>query len=192
MIRFKIIMLAIIILLAGCSSIPISTMYKMRNFNPGTVEPQLLVIAVRAPKALMFRKGDVVVDYSYKSPDVNFERHYLVEISTSYAIPVELKEDTLSGEYITVLHLSKEDALDMATKQQLVKEYRAKGDNEGVGYFSFSLKSSCRVKDVPLNDFLVNVYLKFEKVKFHPFFVDLDVRELKGMDIIINSIPVCD
>ncbi|MBE8167814.1 MAG: hypothetical protein HAW66_05575 [Shewanella sp.] len=82
--RLNLVVLAgITMLIAGCSNIPLSTMYKMMTMDPLDVDPRQLVVAVRVPEGIKVRDGDIIINFSFqtKQPDVNFKHKFLVQVN---------------------------------------------------------------------------------------------------------------
>jgi len=193
---FKIILvIAFMTLITACTTIPLSTMYKMRNFSPLTVDPQQLLVAVRVPAGMKVRDGDIVIDFGFKTPkpEANFKHQFLVQVNPDYPIPEKLKEDIQDNEHISVLQRSKEDALKMIQAQQAVKAYRENHD-DGTGSFGLKIESACRDEGFSQKNALLNIYIKLKDDEdFFVFIQDMDLTTLdNGDQDAFDKIPHCD
>lgn len=193
----KMLLLAgVLVLLTACSSIPLGTMIKMVRLNPLDMDPQQLVVAVRAPEGLKVRDGDVVIDFSFRTgdPDTSFNHQFPVMTNDDYVVPDSLRKDLRENEHITVMQLSEEDALTMYNAQQAVKEYRRNNtDGAGAGNIDLRLVSACRDNNFSWGGSTLNVYLKTEdEESFFLFLRNMDVTKLNDdIQNDINNLPNC-
>jgi len=184
------ILVAATLLITACTSIPLSTMYKMMNFSPLEFDPRELVVAVKEPRGMKVRTGDLIVDFAFKAKEEkdSFKHRFLVQVNPNYQLPPELAKEVLRGDNMTILQLSKEDALTMYNGQQAVKKYRENSD-EGVGRFGLKVESACRDENFSINDSKLNMYVKLEKDE--EFFIFTEDLELVDMSGALEKIPSC-
>lgn len=182
-------------LLASCSNIPLTTMMKLMNLNPLKTDPEQLVVAVKTPKGVDVRDGDIVIDFSFRTddPDVSFSHNFPVIINDNYVIPDNLKEDIEDNEKITIMQLSQQDAQTMYKGQQAVKDYRRKHENGGAGSMNVRLVSACRDNSFSWSNSELDVYLKTQDDEdFFLFLEDMDITKLEGdIQRNIHAIPDC-
>ncbi|WKE65637.1 hypothetical protein PVT67_18565 [Gallaecimonas kandeliae] len=173
---------------------PISTMLMMVRTNPLDIDPQQLVVAVRAPDGIDVRGGDVVLDFNFMTddPKVSFKHRFFVKVNKNYVVPEELKEETSEHQHLIILQLSPEDALTMHKAQQAVKDYRL-NHKGGAGSMDLEVISACRDKNFSWKNSTLNVYAKLKKGDdFSLFFENLNVTELNSdLQSNIASIPYC-
>src|SRR5881296_1838187 len=50
---------------SGCGHMPLSTIYQLRNFDPRTLDPAVLRVAVRVTDAMELRSGGVKLAVAY-------------------------------------------------------------------------------------------------------------------------------
>ena len=184
------ILVAATLFISACTSIPLSTMYKMMNFSPLEFDPRELVVAVKVPHGMKVRTGDLIVDFGFKAKDVkdSFKHQFLVQVSPNYQLPPELAKEVSLGDNMTILQLSKEDALTMYNGQQAVRKYRENSD-DGAGSFGLKIESACRDENFSINDSKLNIYVKLEKdEEFFIFTQDLELVDMSGA---LEKIPSC-
>jgi hypothetical protein len=172
--------LMIICVVSGCSSIPLTTMYKMMSVNPLELEPGEIVVAVQAPNGIVINNNDVVIKFNFKTNDPNysFEHEYFVKVNDQYVLPDELRQKSNIDSKFFILQLNKNDALKMLHGQDIVKKYRI-NNSDGAGSFNLSVESACKNTQFSNNNNEVNVYLKLnDNDDFFTFMEDLNVLEL--------------
>ncbi|GAA61158.1 hypothetical protein P20652_3034 [Pseudoalteromonas sp. BSi20652] len=110
--------------ISGCSSVPLTTMYKMLSLDPLGIEPSEVTVAVQAPTGIVVNNNDVVIKLNVKADDPNysFEHEYFVKVNEQYALPDELKQKNKANSKIFILQLNKSDALKMLHGQDIVKK----------------------------------------------------------------------
>lgn len=184
------ILVAVTLFITACTSIPLSTMYKMMNFSPLEFDPRELVVAVKVPRGMKVRTGDLIVDFGFEAKDQkdSFKHRFLVQVNPNYQLPPELAKEVAQGDNMTILQLSKEDALTMYNGQQAVKKYRENSD-DGAGSFGLKVESACRDESFSINDSKLNIYVKLEKDE--EFFIFTEDLELVDMSGALEKIPSC-
>lgn len=177
---FLFVFLMITSVISGCSSVPLTTMYKMMSLDPLGVEPSEVIVAVQAPTGIVVNNNDVVIKFNVKADDPNysFEHEYFVKVNEEYALPDELKQKNKANSKIFILQLNKSDALKMLHGQDIVKKYK-KNNITGSINMSVSVKSVCKNSDFSTKNNELNVYLKLnDKDDFFTFMEDVNVLEL--------------
>ena len=176
-----------VLVLGGCSSMPLSTMYKMAQMNPLEVEPEQLVVAVTSPQDIGVRNGDVVLSMKFRSdvPEMNFNYRFMVQVDKAYTVPPALKQQLNANDKITVLRLSDNDAKQMRDALAKIRAYRQDHD-EGAGSMNLQLLSACSLTTIVDTDAELSLYLKLNTNEaFFPFLEDLAVSDLQ-------QLAVCD
>ncbi|MEH6735230.1 MAG: hypothetical protein V7690_11370 [Shewanella sp.] len=178
--RFVFIFLMMICAVSGCSSIPLTTMYKMMSVNPLELEPSEIVVAVQAPNGIVVSNNDVVIKFEFTTndPNYNFEDEYFVKLNTQYVLPNELTQEINRDSKFYILQLSQDDTLKMLRGQELVKKYRM-NNSDGGGSFNLSVESVCKNSQFSVKNNELNVFLKLnENDEFFTFMEDLNVLEI--------------
>ncbi|MBB1426610.1 hypothetical protein H5181_09060 [Shewanella sp. SG44-2] len=178
--RFVFIFLMMICAVSGCSSIPLTTMYKMMSVNPLELEPSEIVVAVQAPNGIVVSNNDVVIKFEFTTndPNYNFEDEYFVKLNTQYVLPNELTQEINRDSKFYILQLSQDDTLKMLRGQELVKKYRM-NNSDGGGSFNLSVESVCKNSQFSVKNNELNVFIKLnENDEFFTFMEDVNVLEI--------------
>ena len=178
--RFIFIFLMMICAVSGCSSIPLTTMYKMMSVNPLELEPSEIVVAVQAPNGIVVSNNDVVIKFEFTTndPNYNFEDEYFVKLNTQYVLPNELTQKINRDSKFYILQLSQDDTLKMLRGQELVKKYRM-NNSDGGGSFNLSVESVCKNSQFSVKNNELNVFIKLnENDEFFTFMEDVNVLEI--------------
>ncbi|WP_417763735.1 hypothetical protein [Shewanella sp.] len=171
--------------LIGCSSMPLSTMYKMAKMNPLEVAPEQLVVAVTSPQDIGVRSGDVVLSMTFRSdvPEMNLNYRFFVQVDKQYPVPPALKQQLNANDKITVLRLSDSDAKQMREALAKIRAYRQEHD-EGAGSMNLELVSACSLTTIVDTKAELSVYLKLATNEaFFPFLEDLAVNDLQQLSV---------
>ncbi|MBB1362944.1 hypothetical protein H5125_12370 [Shewanella sp. SR44-4] len=178
--RFVFIFLMMICAVSGCSSIPLTTMYKMMSVNPLELEPSEIVVAVQAPNGIVVSNNDIVIKFEFTTndPNYNFEDEYFVKLNTQYVLPNELTQEINRDSKFYILQLSQDDTLKMLRGQELVKKYRM-NNSDGGGSFNLSVESVCKNSQFSVKNNELNVFIKLnENDEFFTFMEDVNVLEI--------------
>jgi hypothetical protein len=178
--RFVFIFLMMICAVSGCSSIPLTTMYKIMSVNPLELEPSEIVVAVQAPNGIVVSNNDVVIKFEFTTndPNYNFEDEYFVKLNTQYVLPNELTQEINRDSKFYILQLSQDDTLKMLRGQELVKKYRM-NNSDGGGSFNLSVESVCKNSQFSVKNNELNVFIKLnENDEFFTFMEDVNVLEI--------------
>ncbi|MGI2108886.1 hypothetical protein ACRN9C_05715 [Shewanella frigidimarina] len=178
--RFVFIFLMMICAVSGCSSIPLTTMYKMMSVNPLELEPSEIVVAVQAPNGIVVSNNDVVIKFEFTTndPNYNFEDEYFVKLNTQYVLPNELTQEINRDSKFYIFQLNQDDTLKMLRGQELVKKYRM-NNSDGGGSFNLSVESVCKNSQFSVKNNELNVFLKLsENNEFFTFMEDLNVLDI--------------
>lgn len=191
-----ILLISTLVFVASCSNIPLTSMFKLMNFNPLETDPSQLRVAVRAPEGISVRDGDIVINFSFKTddPSVSFNHSFDVIKNESYELSTDLTAEIEGNEKISVMQLREEDAQTMADGQQAIKAYRREHENGGAGSMNVRLVSACRNEGFSWDRSALNVYLKTEAdADFFLFLEDMDVTKLDAdVQKNIQALPNCD
>ncbi|MFQ6372135.1 hypothetical protein [Shewanella sp. YIC-542] len=170
----KIIPPVLFIFLISCSSMPISTMFKLYSINPLSIDAEQIAVAVVSPQYIGVKDGDVVLTIKFKSdnPNMNFNDRYYVKVSSNPIYSEELSHISKSDNHIVFLKLSPDDVKNLNSKLKKVREYRA-NSSEGAGSMNLEILSACSIGQN--NNYInesIDVYLK-TSIK-DDFFIFLD------------------
>lgn len=185
----------LLVCLSGCSSIPLTTMYKLSRLNPMEADPGQIKIAIRAHQAIGIPHGAARISLGYETHDKNtiIEDVYFVEIIKNSVLTPELTEDKSPLEHITILQLSAEDAQRMRTVQELVKTDKA-NDVEGSGYLGVGLHDTClNQESLPQDGLTVDIFMQTSNQDGYFIFTeDFNITETRdGWNGDLSQWPQC-
>ena len=193
----SIIVLLGVLSLAACSSIPITSLYKLYKLDPFRMSPQELRIIIRADEAISIRKGNISMNIGFKAHDdsLTIDDTYLVEVERNGSLPTEVLDDREPNEALTLLRLSEADARQLAETQKLLKPYADSDDESdaGEGSFGISVTGVCLNKPIPPGKSRLTLYLQSSvEDGFFVFLKNLDMRKKrKDIDGVLEDIPLC-
>lgn len=177
--------LSISVLIGGCMSMPISTMYKMSQFSLADMKPAAMRVAIRTNEAIEVKNGAAKVNMSYVSEGsdtmepVNID--YKINVIALHDIKADFAPILLDGiedrERVTILKLSNEDAKNMQDLLDLAKKYKA-NDVKGTGSFGISLDNNCFGNLDKFSELEVDLFLQTDESEgFMMFLEDIDIIE---------------
>ena len=184
----------IALFLAGCTSMPLSTMYKLSRMDPMDADPAQIKVAVRADEAIGIGKGDAQIEFKFDAEDesLHIDEIYLIEVVRNPVVQGELYADKKPGESITVLGLTTSDAQRMRQLQLAMAPYR-NGDVEGSGSFRVNLSGMCLHSKMPPGEARLDIFLQTsEQDGFFVMAKNLDMREVLAEEgTNMDELPDC-
>jgi len=150
----------LICLLSACAGMPISSMYKLRNFEPMDIDPQAVSIAVITHEAVQLADGSasLVLSYSSEVAEHNFSSHIVANLSRNPNID-SLQAARDDFEDITLFYLDEEAAKTLQIAQNrihAIKQLNVEGD----GSMSVNISSGCMAGSRP-DSLSADIYVKF-------------------------------
>jgi len=184
----------IALFLAGCTSMPLTSMYKLSRMDPMEADPAQIKVAIRADEAIGFGKGDAQIEFKFDAEDdsLNIDEIYLIEVVRDPVVQGDLYADKKPGDSITVLGLTNSDAQRMKQLQLEMAPFR-NGDVEGSGSLRVNLSGMCLHSKMPPGEVQLDLFLQTSE--HEGFFVmakNLDMREVlaeEGTDM--DELPGC-
>ena len=163
------------ILITACTSVPLSTMWKLRNFDPLQADPSQIRIAVITDKIVQLKDDAVTMELSFTSefPEHTFKNISNATVKTNSSVQ-ELDSKLSDNERITLFYLDKETADQMRLAQNRIrisKQNEIKGD----GSFSVNVNTGCFDGPKP-KELKANIYAQFDSNKgYIKMISDLDL-----------------
>jgi hypothetical protein len=183
---------SVVTVLAGCSHIPVSTMYKLWSFDVLAADPSAIRAAVRYPESLMPQPGGAKLTVTITgpkggAPDV---RAFVLEETTQGSELTEVSVYNRAGYPIRVYRLSDKDAVNV---RQLLKELsEAKQNSEKrSGNIGVSI-DACHQRELPKKAILTSTYLKLDSEGgYMTVLEDVDLRKEVGDAELAKTVPPC-
>lgn len=184
-----------ITLLMACSSIPITSWYKLYKLDPFAIDPQQFRLIIRAHEAIVIRKGGVKMEFGFKTEDNSLiiDDLYIIEIERNGSLPSDVLDDRASEEALTLMKLSESDIVQFTETQKLLLPYFEAGDDTGDSSFHLRINDICLSRPLPPGKSLLTVYLQSEvEDGFFVFLKNVDMRKKrKDIDGGLEDIPLC-
>lgn len=181
------------IVLAGCGSIPVSTLAEVSKIDVLSLEPRDVQVAIIVPEAVRFRRGDIVMDigWSTKQGGGGMNAHFALDLLTGNAAAPSLGRMLKVKERLYLLTLNAADAEQLRAMQAAAWAARAQG-NMGKGRLSIGFAGGCTADEAmrkgPLH---VSAHLRVQAgQEFLPLIDDLDmmgVLQQAGL----SEVPFC-
>ena len=181
-----------LILLSACGHTPISSMVKLRNFDPATTDVNQLSVAVDLPHAYRVREDGVTMTLELKKKDGSETKKETFILTTSLNSEDKLLLAKISepGRQIIAYRIRPSDIKRFNALRKFTIENRPSKLWEG----SFSVgANACRIHSDNPQTLPVTLYLKSSETKaFVPFIVDADLMQQAEGDQIHEAVPLCE
>jgi len=181
----------VVLFLAGCGTIPVSSIYKLRNFDIKTTNLAKFFAAVRIPQSLAIREQGVKIDLGFKSEkaEIQFTEHIIMQQIDSLPSPA-LKGAQKSGYKIYIFKLNDRDAQKMRVVRSRINRLRKEHD-DGVGSLSIDVET-CRRGALPGGPLFLSTYLKSAELDDFVVLVNnADIKKLDDVKGSLDKIPLC-
>lgn len=163
-IGLKIAGVLITLLITACASMPIASMWKLRNLDMLTVEPRDLRIAVITNKLVQLQDGSTSITLSFSSEQAehNFAYHLVTTIDRN-AMPLNLLDEVEDGEVITLFYLAKSEAEKLRLAQSRILAIREQSA-EGAGSMSIDINTGC-FSSPPPKALPTDIFAQFDRTQ---------------------------
>lgn len=172
-------LLFIVLSLAGCVGIPLSSVYKMMVADPLEFNPGAISIAIKSSNTIKIHTGDVEMSMFIHSDDsvLAVSQQYFLAVDNTPRLPI-LAEGLNDNETLTVLTLSSEDVVKMKNLQKMMGKHLINGGKRDDFGFSVRVLAGCKnTKNIPENVF-VSLFLKLDfRSDFFPLYEDFDIGQ---------------
>jgi len=164
-------------LLAGCVSVPLSTMWKMRNFDFLSTSPSEFRFAVITDDTVKFNDVSISLSISYKTetPKESVEEKYFAVINPNAIIP-ELKAKVSANQSITQSYLKAEDAQRLKLVQNKINALRDQGIKVE-GSLSINVNTGCFTQAIPAS-LIASIYARFDQQGYLPMQQNIDLLKI--------------
>ena len=135
--------LCLTLALSACSSVPLTSAWKLRNVNPIEADPALFKIAVITNELIQLQTGSTSIGLGYTAEDPKHSFNTIVEATVKpNAIEAQLGQYLKSHEHITLFTLNEEATRQLRIAQNRIKTIKDK-DIDGKGNLAVSINTAC-------------------------------------------------
>ena len=184
--------LVVAALSAGCAHVPVSTIYKLWNFDVLTADPAVIRAAVRYPSALAPRPNGTKLTVTMTGgptlkPDV---REFILEDANSPADTGELTPYKRDGYPVRAFRLSDRDVGVVRALLQEVREGKLRSENRSAN-IGVAI-DACHSGPMPGHAILTSTYLKLDTASgYMTVLDDVDLRKEVSADKLSKHVPPC-
>lgn len=180
--------------LAGCNGVPISTQWKLRNFNPGTADIAQLRVAVRPPswasptpeKTILTARQEFSDGGPGKSLDIHLRRAAHAEDRAALA------QLMAEPEALTIYEAAPGD-LGVIRVFQADTQSAKEAGRHGRGRIEVDGSLACRLSDVPEGPILIDAYIHAsDEIGWLPLLEGYDLKAaMRPEDVTDARVPAC-
>lgn len=176
------VVMASTLMITACSSVPMTSMWKMSKLNPLTMNPDGVSIAVVTHKAVQFSKDSVHLKMAYKTA--------LAKNPYTKKFPVQINDDALvldgadkklfagyqsADEATSTFSLSQQNAQEMRVLQRRITQLK-KDKVPGSGSISVGIENIC-LSDLSFETVEADIFARFNQKEGYILLV-------KGIDLL--------
>ncbi len=186
--------LAVIVPLQACAHMPVTSMYKLRNFSPITTDISSFRVAVRLPKTVRPQPGGVVLSLAFQRKGDKAKRIETFHLQRS-ADPADLEQLialATPGTGLFALRVAPGDVLRFENfRTQIIKFKNEQGSQTGRGEMNISTRA-CIVRPAKPGPIYVSTFLKTGRTgDFVPLLIDVDLRAQISVQDLSAQLPPC-
>jgi hypothetical protein len=182
----------VLVLLSACGHTPISSMVKLRNFDPATTDVKQLSVAVDLPHEYRVQEDGVTMTLELRKKDGTETKreNFILTTSLSSEDKLMLAKISEPGRQIIAYRIRPSDIKRFNALRKFTIENRPSKLWEG----SFSIgANACRINVDQPQTLPVTLYLKSSETKaFVPFIVNADLMQQPDGKNLHKAVPVCE
>ncbi|MDO3385881.1 hypothetical protein QWI17_08530 [Gilvimarinus sp. SDUM040013] len=189
--QIKLTVIVLLMVLSGCSSMPLSTMYKLRKFDPLTQDPKALQLAVVIPKSIDLTLAHVVMLMGFDAEDDQSDIHEQLKFTLQdyERPPADLFYNLKHDERLIIVSFAPEEIERM---RQLQKEITIKKDSDikGSGYVGFNINGFCLSDLADYDSLIASFFIKIDANEDYMLLIDkmnLADQELGAEEILCSN-----
>lgn len=150
-------------LLTACSSVPLTSMYKLRNFDPLTQHPSTLQLAVIVPESIDLTSANIVMLMGFDAEEDthDLDNEFKLSAVDHAEPPADLFYSLQDNERLVIVSFAKNEADRMRVLQSQIKSVK-ESDIAGQGYIGFNIHGFCLNKRINRDDLEASFYLQVE------------------------------
>lgn len=172
----------LLLLLIGCSSVPFGSMLKLRDFDPLQMRAEALRILVQLPDQVELSQAKVslLLGFDAEADELDIAETVWFSRLPQQEIPPQFLYADAGTSQTVLMALPSEDAKRLSAVQAEIQALKDQGV-EGKGVMRFNVSDFCLAGTTLPSEFLANIYLQLEPGdEFIHVVRDLNLRE-QGM-----------
>lgn len=178
--------------ISACGHTPVSSMVKLRNFDPATTDVKQLSVAVVLPHEYRIQQGGVIMTLELRKKDGSEKKMETFSLTTSLSSEDKLMLAKINepGRQVIAYRIRPYDIKRFNEIRKFTLEKRPTKLWEG----SFNIgASACRLgRNLP-KTLPVSIYLKSSETKsFVPFIVNADLMKESDGNKLHETVPLCN
>jgi hypothetical protein len=191
----RVFLFSFFLLLAGCNGAPVSTQWKLRDFNIGTADLARLRVAMRGPDWVTPTPENAAVELRYwRDGDDEARAHALALRVQRAAHPGDREALTAQGgaPSLTIVELTPRSLGDARSAQQEAARLRAEGARTR-GRMIMSGSFACRRTEIPAGPIAIDVFIHADdETGWLPLYADYDARQGEQDQAVLDeALPPC-
>jgi hypothetical protein len=183
----------ILVLLAACGSMPVTSLIKLAQIDFASTDPRQLRMAIKLPRAIRPQPQGVTLRIGVKlaNGEEQFQDFVVREVTDPkdvLALHGELDADTQVFAY----RLDAEEVARVNAFRDELKRKQAESGGRG-GALTIAIRpQACRTAELPPRPVLATTYLQTaETGSYVPLARDVDLRTIDPRQDVVGAIPMC-
>ena len=190
--RISILLLSLALM--ACTSIPLSTMYKMRDFDPLSADPSEIQVAIQIPNDYALPEESVTIHLAAKNilTEKAVDETFILA-STNLSPSPLLKKQQNQNSDITIFWLTEADQRRMRNTQRTISKMKEEAPKGVKGSLSVSAKP-CRTNPTSKisNQVLMTTYIKIATEQdFIPLTKNVNLARQMDLETLEKELPIC-
>lgn len=182
---------AMVFVLASCGHVPLTSMVKLRNFDPTTTDIALLSVAVKVPENFRVGQDGVRIIMEMRKKDGTETRRETFTLDENISAKNQTSLQKLASQYhrLTAYRVAENDFERLNSIRSLARD----ADSKKLWSGSLSIDTKiCRETNQIPKSVLISTYLKTDATgEYIPFLVNLDVVEEAQFGNVEGWAPLC-
>lgn len=189
LIRVAAVLVAVPAMLAGCTSMPLTSMVKLARTDFTTVDPAALRVAVKVPQGIRPRPHGVRLVLTTVVEGQKDVREFVLDDVADLAELASLRGEVSKGTAVHAFRLAAADVTRLVAARASVLERKQRGAS---GSITLGVAADgCRTGPLP-DRIPLTTYLRTESDgAFFPLARDIDLRAAVPADALMDTIPPC-
>ncbi len=182
------------IVLASCATIPVTSIYKLRNFDIATTDVSKLRVAVQIPQSIRIRQAGVkmVVAARLENGSLDQREAFVLDELDAGTFPVERRPKPAKWTQVAAYRLRAADVARITAFRKKIAQFKQRHGDDVKGSISIDVDSCARtlIADGPV---LITTWIKSEEtIDYVALSRNLDLRretEKAGQALEIKPCP---